>query len=68
MDALIVAIQTQADFLGTKKTWTRRIILITDGETPMELEDWHLTTDKLVQDQVHTVIMCAIANRLGFLT
>ncbi|KAH8830040.1 ku80-like protein [Flagelloscypha sp. PMI_526] len=57
MDALIVAIQTQADFLGTKKTWTRRIILITDGETPMELEDWHLTTDKLVQDQVHTVII-----------
>lgn len=47
IDALIVAIQTQDAFLGSKKTWTRKIAIVTDGQSPIETEDWELTVEKL---------------------
>ncbi|KAK0232849.1 SPOC domain-like protein [Armillaria fumosa] len=47
IDCLIVGIETQADHLGSKKTWTRKIILVTDGENPIEIEDWDATVKKL---------------------
>ncbi|KAK0456861.1 SPOC domain-like protein [Armillaria borealis] len=47
IDCLIVGIETQADHLGSKKTWTRKIILVTDGENPIEIEDWDATAKKL---------------------
>ncbi|KAJ7139489.1 SPOC like C-terminal domain-containing protein [Mycena epipterygia] len=39
LDAVIVAIETQDDHLGSKRTWTRKIVLVTDGENPIEVED-----------------------------
>ena len=47
IDALIVGIETQDRFLGNKKTWTRKIVLLTDGENPMEIEDWEATVKKM---------------------
>ncbi|KAK0465650.1 SPOC domain-like protein [Armillaria novae-zelandiae] len=47
IDCLIAGIETQADHLGSKKTWTRKIILVTDGENPIEIEDWDATVKKL---------------------
>ncbi|KAF8640795.1 hypothetical protein AX17_000444 [Amanita inopinata Kibby_2008] len=47
IDALIVGIETQAEYLVKKKTWTRKIVLITDGETPMEVEDWEAVSKKM---------------------
>ncbi|RDX51486.1 SPOC domain-like protein [Lentinus brumalis] len=47
IDALIVGIETQDRFLGNKKTWTRKIVLLTDGESPMEVEDWEATVQKM---------------------
>ncbi|KAI0735882.1 SPOC domain-like protein [Earliella scabrosa] len=47
IDALIVAIETQDRFLGNKKTWTRKIVILTDGENPMEIEDWEATVKKM---------------------
>ena len=47
IDALIVAIETQDQFLGSKKTWTRKIVLLTDGESPIEVEDWEATVKKM---------------------
>ncbi|KAH0590171.1 hypothetical protein H2248_000344 [Termitomyces sp. 'cryptogamus'] len=47
LDAIIVGIHTQAVHLASKKTWTRKIVLITDGESPIELEDWEATVDKM---------------------
>ena len=44
---MIVAIETQDRFLEKKKTWTRKIVLLTDGESPMEIEDWEATTSKM---------------------
>jgi hypothetical protein len=49
IDALIVGIETQAVYLGNKKTWTRKIVLVTDGEGPMEIEDWETTVHKMNQ-------------------
>ncbi|KAH9855805.1 SPOC domain-like protein [Lenzites betulinus] len=47
IDALIVAIETQDRELATKKTWTRKICILTDGENPMEVEDWEATASKM---------------------
>jgi ATP-dependent DNA helicase 2 subunit 2 len=47
IDALIVGVETQDAHLGNKKTWTRKIIIVTDGESPIEIEDWELTVKKM---------------------
>ncbi|KAF9073930.1 SPOC domain-like protein [Rhodocollybia butyracea] len=47
IDALIVAVEAQNLYLGNKKTWTRKVILVTDGEGPIELEDWEVTAAKM---------------------
>jgi hypothetical protein len=47
IDALIVAVEAQNLNLGNKKTWTRKVILVTDGEGPIELEDWEVTAAKM---------------------
>lgn len=47
IDALIVGIETQARYLTSKKTWTRKIVLVTDGESPIEVEDWEATVAKM---------------------
>ncbi|RDB29054.1 ATP-dependent DNA helicase II subunit 2 [Hypsizygus marmoreus] len=47
IDALIVGIETQAEYLASKKTWTRKIIIVTDGESPIEVEDWEATVHKM---------------------
>ncbi|TFK38608.1 hypothetical protein BDQ12DRAFT_683054 [Crucibulum laeve] len=47
IDALIVGIETQSAYLGNKKTWTRKIIMVTDGESPIEIEDWEATVAKM---------------------
>ncbi|OJT04950.1 ATP-dependent DNA helicase II subunit 2 [Trametes pubescens] len=47
IDALIVAIETQDRELATKKTWTRKICILTDGENPIEVEDWEATANKM---------------------
>lgn len=59
VDALIVGIQTQAQALGNKATWTRKMVLLTDGENPIELEDDSLegTIDKIKELNIHLSIM-----------
>src|SRR3984885_11402466 len=47
IDALIVGIETQAEYLASKKTWTRKIVIVTDGESPIEIEDWEATVNKM---------------------
>jgi ATP-dependent DNA helicase 2 subunit 2 len=47
IDALIVGVETQDAHLANKKTWTRKIIVVTDGESPIEIEDWELTVKKM---------------------
>ncbi|KAF8736633.1 hypothetical protein AX14_014210 [Amanita brunnescens Koide BX004] len=47
LDALIVGIETQDVFLAKKKTWTRKIVLVTNGESPIEMEDWEAVIKKM---------------------
>ncbi|KAF5382804.1 hypothetical protein D9757_007263 [Collybiopsis confluens] len=46
IDAIIVGVESQNKYLG-KKTWTRKVVLVTDGEGPIELEDWEATAQKM---------------------
>ncbi|KAG8930670.1 hypothetical protein FRC01_002411, partial [Tulasnella sp. 417] len=57
LDGLIVAIQTQATYLGKKKSWTRKITVLTDGESPLNTEDWEGTAEKLNELEVYTTII-----------
>lgn len=57
IDALIVAIETQNKYLASKKTWTRKITLVTDGESPIEVEDWEVTVAKMDDLKIYLSIM-----------
>ncbi|KAF9560191.1 SPOC domain-like protein [Agrocybe pediades] len=57
IDALIVGIDSQNRHLGTKKSWTRKIVLVTDGETPLEMEDWEVTTSRMNELNVGLVVV-----------
>ncbi|KAI4519217.1 ku80-like protein [Schizophyllum commune Loenen D] len=57
MDALIVAVQMQDEVLQSKKTWTRKITIVTDGESPMELEDWEATVQKINELEVRLAVV-----------
>ncbi|KAF8887717.1 SPOC domain-like protein [Infundibulicybe gibba] len=57
IDALIVGIETQAEYLASKKSWTRKIVLITDGKSPIELEDWEATAGKMNAFDIHFTII-----------
>ncbi|KAF8171709.1 SPOC like C-terminal domain-containing protein [Mycena galopus ATCC 62051] len=47
LDALIVAIETQNAYLEKKKTWTRKIVMVTDGENPIEGNDLDATIERI---------------------
>lgn len=47
MDGLVVGVQTQDVYLERKRTWTRQIVLVTDGESPMEIEQWESIVEKM---------------------
>ncbi|KAJ7924419.1 SPOC like C-terminal domain-containing protein [Mycena leptocephala] len=47
LDAIIVAIETQDTYLASKKTWTRKLVLVTDGENPIEVEDLPETINRI---------------------
>ncbi|KAF8480890.1 SPOC domain-like protein [Russula ochroleuca] len=47
VDALIVGAETLSNYLRTKRSWTGRIVLLTDGESPIQIERWELIAKKL---------------------
>jgi len=52
-----VGIETQARYLAKKPTWTRKMVLVTDGENPMEIEDWEATVSKMNDLDIQMSIM-----------
>lgn len=60
IDALIVGIETQADYLSNKKTWTRKIVILTNGECPIEVEDWEATVKKMDALDISLTIMLVL--------
>ncbi|KAG6902972.1 hypothetical protein C0995_008545 [Termitomyces sp. Mi166 len=61
LDAIIVGIETQALYLASKKTWTRKIVLVTDGEGPIELEDWEVTVQKMNSLNISMTIVSVVS-------
>ncbi|PCH33115.1 SPOC domain-like protein [Wolfiporia cocos MD-104 SS10] len=57
IDALIVGIETQAQYLANKRTWTRKMVLLTDGESPIEIEDWEATVSKMNSLDINLAII-----------
>ena len=57
IDAIIIGIETKDKYLAKKKTWTRKIVLLTDGENPIELGDWEETAKKINDLGIITTIM-----------
>ncbi|KAF8845541.1 ku80-like protein [Paxillus ammoniavirescens] len=57
IDALIVGIETQDVYLEKKRTWTRKIVIITDGENPMEIEDWEATVKKMASLNISLTVV-----------
>jgi ATP-dependent DNA helicase 2 subunit 2 len=57
---LIVGIETQGVYLASKKTWTRKIVITTDGENPIEIEDWQASVKKMNALDIGMTIVCAI--------
>lgn len=69
IDGAVVACALQNNYLGTKKTWTRKIALITDGESPLELEEWKETVQSFNNNHVQMTIMFVfLARRARVLT
>ncbi|KAG8902590.1 ATP-dependent DNA helicase II subunit 2 [Tulasnella sp. 403] len=57
LDGLIVAIQTQAEYLVRKQSWTRKITLLTDGESQLTTADWDSAVQKINELGVHFTII-----------
>jgi hypothetical protein len=52
-----VAIETQHIYLYSKKTWTRKIVILTDGEGPIELDEWENTAQAVNDRNIILTIM-----------
>ena len=57
IDAIIVGIETQDRYLATRRKWTRKMVLLTDAERPIEIEDWEATADKMNSLNINLTIM-----------
>jgi ATP-dependent DNA helicase 2 subunit 2 len=61
IDAIVVGSETLHQYLATKRTWTGKLVLLTDGESPIEVEKWELIAKK-VKDfnrQLTIVYVCS---------
>lgn len=58
-----MGIETQDVYLGKKKTWTRKIIILTDGENPIEVEDWEATVKKMSALDILLTVVCVLPTR-----
>lgn len=57
LDGLIVALNAQTKFLGTKASWTRKVIVVTDGENHIETADYKQTVENMNANEVMTSVV-----------
>ena len=57
VDALIVGAETLSNYLRIKRTWTGRIVLLTDGKSPIQIERWESIAKKLSSFNFRITIM-----------
>jgi ATP-dependent DNA helicase 2 subunit 2 len=70
IDALIVGAETLSNYIRTKRSWTGKMVLLTDGESPIQIEKWEFIAKKLSSFNFRITIMyvphafpAAISNR-----
>jgi ATP-dependent DNA helicase 2 subunit 2 len=63
VDAIVVGSETLHQYLGTKRTWTGKLVLLTDGESPIQVEKWELIAKKVkgFNHQLTIVYVCPIS-------
>lgn len=44
--------------MGSKKTWTRKLVLVTDGENPIEVDDEGATARKIKDLDIAVTVVC----------
>ena len=73
MGALVVAVQMISDATtgktGNQLKFDRRIIMVTDGEGPIDAEDLDVIVSKLKNDGIEITLLCvslAAANRISY--
>jgi ATP-dependent DNA helicase 2 subunit 2 len=57
LDAVIVALNAQNTFLASKNSWTRKLVVVTDGENPIATADYKSTIETMNQNEVITSIV-----------
>ncbi|KAG8834379.1 ATP-dependent DNA helicase II subunit 2 [Serendipita sp. 399] len=57
LDGLIVAIDAQNKFLASKPSWSRKLVLVTDGENPIETAEYKQTLEAMNNNKVVTSIV-----------
>ena len=57
IDALIVGAETLNNYLAKKPSWSSRMVLLTDGENPIEIGDWEAIARKLNTFNVRITIV-----------
>ena len=57
LDALVVGVEAQDRYLKSKKTWTRKVVLVTDGENPIEVDNWDAMVMKIRDLNVQLTIV-----------
>jgi ATP-dependent DNA helicase 2 subunit 2 len=53
-------------YLASKKTWTRRMVLVTDGRSPIELDEWESTPRTINERNVNFTIVYDLPFCLSF--
>ncbi|KAG1821540.1 uncharacterized protein BJ212DRAFT_1477418 [Suillus subaureus] len=67
IDTLIISIETQDIYLNKRCTWMCKIVIMTDGQSPMEIEDWEATVYKMNANAISlTVIVDFDDNKFPF--
>ncbi|GJE94221.1 ku80-like protein [Phanerochaete sordida] len=56
LDALVVGIETQDNYLGKKK-WTRRMVLLTDAENPIEIQHLDRISQRLNELKIRLTVI-----------
>jgi ATP-dependent DNA helicase 2 subunit 2 len=63
VDAIVVGSETLRQYLATKRTWKGKLVLLTDGESPIQVEKWELIAKKVkaLNYQLTIVYVCPIS-------
>jgi ATP-dependent DNA helicase 2 subunit 2 len=63
VDAIVVGSETVHQYLDTKRTWKGKLVLLTDGESPIQVEKWELIAKKVkaFNYQLTIVYVCPIS-------